>query len=93
MTDMTWDRDERSHAQTWDPVSGMAVKRAVSSVRRTQAIFSRELRAPISLLNMRMFFSSVLNLMTMTSRIEGCDRQRETAEGGRSWRYLTRLDA
>lgn len=54
---------EAAHAQTCDPVSGMTVKRAVSSSSRTQAIFSRELRAPINLLKVRMFFNSVLNLM------------------------------
>lgn len=63
----------------------MTVKRAVSSSRRTQAIFSRELSAPISLLNMRMFFNSVLNLMT--GRIGGFDhqRQRERKNEGREW--------
>lgn len=37
-----------THAQTWDPVSGITVNRAVSSSRRTQAIFSRELSAATS---------------------------------------------
>lgn len=35
-------------AQTWEPVSGMAVKRATLLSRRTQAIFSREERAAVS---------------------------------------------
>lgn len=39
------------------------MNRAVSSSRRTQAIFSSEFRAAISLLNVRMFLSSVLNLI------------------------------
>lgn len=39
------------------------MKRAVSSSRRTQAIFSSEFKAAISLLKVRIFFSSVLNLM------------------------------
>lgn len=30
-----------AHAQTWDPMSGITVKRTVSSLRRTHAIFSR----------------------------------------------------
>lgn len=89
---MVRDRNKKSHAQTWDPVSGMTVKRAVSSSRRTQAIFSRELRAPISLLNMRMFFNSVLNLMTIGI---GRRHHREERQGGvgRSSRYGTRRDA
>lgn len=41
-------RSTESEAQTWEPVSGMTVKRTVSSSRRTQAIFSRELRAATS---------------------------------------------
>lgn len=52
-----------AYAHTWDPVSGITVKRAVSSSRRTQAIFSSEFKAAISLLKVRMFLSSVLNLM------------------------------
>lgn len=39
------------------------MNRAVSSSRRTHAIFSSVFRAAISLLNVRMFFSSVLNLI------------------------------
>jgi hypothetical protein len=38
----------RTHAQTWEPVSGMTVKRAVSSSSRTQAIFSSEESAAVS---------------------------------------------
>lgn len=41
-------RSTEREAQTWEPVSGMTVKRTVSSSRRTQAIFSRELRAATS---------------------------------------------
>lgn len=64
------DRDTRgTHAQTWDPVSGITVKRAVSSSRRTQAIFSSVFRAAISLLNVRMFFSSVLNLIVSWAKV------------------------
>ncbi len=37
-----------AYAQTWDPVSGITVNRIVSSSRRTQAIFSRELRAVVN---------------------------------------------
>lgn len=37
-----------AYAQTWDPMSGITVKRAVSSLRRTQAIFSSEERAAVS---------------------------------------------
>lgn len=47
------------------------MKRAVSSSRRTQAIFSSVFRAAISLLNVRMFFSSVLNLIVGQVRAEG----------------------
>jgi hypothetical protein len=47
------------------------VKRAVSSSRRTQAIFSSVLRAAISLLNVRMFFSSVLNLIVGQGPAQG----------------------
>jgi len=39
---------KKTHAQTWDPVSGMTVNRTVSSSSRTQAIFSRELSAATS---------------------------------------------
>ena len=39
------------------------MNRAVSSSRRTHAIFSSVLRAAISLLKVRIFFSSVLNLI------------------------------
>lgn len=45
------------------------MKRAVSSSRRTQAIFSSVFRAAISLLNVRMFFSSVLNLIVSWARL------------------------
>ena len=39
---------ECTHAQTWDPISGITVNRTVSSLRRTHAIFSREDRAAVS---------------------------------------------
>ena len=42
------EREAEAHAQTWEPVSGMTVKRTVSSSRRTHAIFSRELSAAMS---------------------------------------------
>lgn len=60
-----------THAQTCDPVSGITVKRAVSSSSRTQAIFSSVFRAAISLLKVRMFFSSVLNLILGQVSAEG----------------------
>lgn len=47
------------------------MKRAVSSSRRTHAIFSRVFRAAISLLNVRIFFSSVLNLIVGQLLAEG----------------------
>lgn len=37
-----------TYAQTWDPMSGITVKRAVSSLRRTQAIFSKDESAAVS---------------------------------------------
>lgn len=37
-----------TYAQTWDPMSGMTVKRAVSSLRRTHAIFSSDESAAVS---------------------------------------------
>jgi hypothetical protein len=36
------------YAQTCDPISGMTVNLAVSSLRRTHAIFSRDERAAVS---------------------------------------------
>lgn len=65
-----------AHAQTCDPVSGMTVILTVSLSRRTQAIFSRELRAPINLLKVRMFFSSALNLMMGRNLGDGVTQQR-----------------
>lgn len=38
----------KTYAHTWDPISGITVKRAVSSLNRTQAIFSNDERAAVS---------------------------------------------
>lgn len=43
-------------AQTWDPVSGITVKRTVSSSRRNQAIFSRDERAATSSVELRVSY-------------------------------------
>lgn len=65
------EKERVPYAHTWDPVSGITVKRAVSSSSRTQAIFSRELRAAVSSVqaqSVSLFGSHLVTLDTENSK-------------------------